>query len=416
MTLTSNTEIGRLGQNSLRNPGLVAGTTKPGTGVHALHLGKYYPPHHGGIETYLRDLLVALGQLGTRCTALVHGSGHSLHSTEDANSQEREQPRVVRAAVWATLLFAPLSPAFPFHLGRLIREEKPDLLHIHMPNLSAFWALLLPSARKLPWVVHWHADVPLTDHSAALRLIYRFLYRPLERHLLRRADVIVATSPPYLESSPALQQFRAKAVVVPLGIKPPHQPAFQDSSTTASRALRLVAIGRLTYYKGFSVLLQALEHCPAATLDLIGEGSERGSLEQLATAAGISDRVTLHGALSDKEMLTLLASADALCLPSIERTEAFGMVLLEAMAQSKACVATAVPGTGMAWVVQNEKTGLIIPPENVEALAAGLSRLVADRELVQRLGAAGKLRFEEQFQIECSAVGILQLYRQLVPS
>ncbi len=392
-----------------------AGTPKNPT-LRVLHLGKYYPPHHGGMETYLRDLLSALGEMGVESTALVHRSERSLRSTEDESSHARQQPRIVRAAVLATMLFAPLSPAFLIQLSRLIREEKPDLLHIHMPNLSAFWALLLPSARKLPWLVHWHADVPLTDHSAALRLIYRFFYRPLERHLLRRAQIIAATSPPYLESSPALQDFRGKAVVAPLGLKPPDQQAARESDADAARPLRLVAIGRLTYYKGFSLLLQALAECPGVTLDLIGEGSERATLENLVHAAGISDRVTLHGALADQELLPLLARADALCLPSIERTEAFGMVLLEAMAQGKACIATAVPGTGMAWVVKHEETGLIVPPEDIGALTAAISRLAADRQLVQRLGAQGKIRFEENFRIERSATGILAACQQLVPS
>lgn len=413
MTLTSNTEIGRLSQNTLRNPGLDAGNATPGAGVRALHLGKYYPPHHGGIETYLRDLLVALGQLGTKCTALAHSSGHSLHSTEDANSHEKEQPRIIRAAVWATLLFAPLSPAFPFQLAKLIEEEQPDLLHIHLPNLSAFWALLLPSARKLPWVVHWHADVPISEHNMMLSLVYRLLYRPLEQRLLQRAAVIVSSSPPYLESSPALQPFRNKATVVPLGLRAPARLT-TNKSPTESGPLRLVAIGRLTYYKGFAVLLRALDKCPDATLDLIGEGSERASLEHLARARGIEHRVKLHGALPDQKMLELLANADALCLPSIERTEAFGMVLLEAMALGKACIATAVPGTGMAWVVKDEETGLIVPPNDGAAMAEALSRLAADRSLAHSLGCAGKARFEDNFRIERSAVGIMRLYQQIL--
>ena len=383
--------------------------------LRALHLGKYYPPHHGGMETYLRDLLWALEQLGVKCSALVHRSNPGLRSTDDAINPGTEQPRIVRAAVWATVLFAPLSPVFPLQLGRLIREERPDILHIHMPNLSAFWALLLPSARKLPWVVHWHADVPLSEHSAALRLIYRFFYRPLERRLLRRAAAIVATSPPYLDSSPVLQQFRGKAVVVPLGLRAPNPPISSEPAADDSRPLRLVAIGRLTYYKGFAVLLAALSRCPGVTLDLIGAGSERAALERLASSLGVGDRVQLHGALPDPEAKALLARADALCLPSIERTEAFGVVLLEAMAQGKACVATAVPGTGMAWVVQHGATGLIVPPGNVEALATALTTLALDRKLTQRLGTGGRVRFEDNFRIERAAVGILHSYQHLFP-
>jgi glycosyltransferase involved in cell wall biosynthesis len=378
----------------------------------ALHLGKYYPPHHGGMETYLRDLLGALQQLGVKSSAVVHRSNLGLRSTEDVINPDNEQPRIVRAAVWATVLFAPLSPAFPLQLRRLIREVEPDLLHIHMPNLSAFWALLLPSARKLPWVVHWHADVPLSEHNWALRLIYRCCYRPLERLLLQRATAIIATSPPYRDYSPQLQQFREKTAVVPLGLRPPDPPVTTERSAEGS-PLRLIAIGRLTYYKGFSVLLRTLARCSEVTLDLVGAGSEHAALERLAVSLGVSDRVRLHGALHDQEVLALLTRADALCLPSIERTEAFGMVLLEAMAQGKACVATAVPGTGMAWVIQHGETGLTVPPNDIEALAAALTTLARDRQLTHRLGSGGKARFEDNFRIERSAAGILATYRQL---
>jgi glycosyltransferase involved in cell wall biosynthesis len=377
--------------------------------LRVLHLGKYYPPHHGGMETYLHGLLQALAPLGVKAIALVHRSTHGARSVEDNASSHR----IVRAAVWFTMLFAPLSPAFPWQLQRLIREEAPELLHIHMPNLSAFWALLLPSARKLPWVVHWHADIPLSTQSLALRWVYRALYRPLERQLLQRAAVIIATSPPYLKSSPSLQLFRDKVSVVPLGLQPPVVVGDSQTDTASSRPLRLIAIGRLTYYKGFANLLHALGQCPGVTLDLIGDGSERPVLAALAAAAGLGDRVTLHGALADEAVQRLLARADVLCLPSVERTEAFGMVLLEAMARGKACIATNVPGSGMPWVVQHEVTGLVVPPENIDALAQAIARLAANPMQMLRLGAAGKARFNELFQIEHSADAIIRIYRSL---
>ena len=121
------------------------------------------------------------------------------------------------AACHGQFLYAPVSPAFPLLLSRLIREFKPDLLHLHMPNTSAFWALLSPAARRLPWLVHWHADVPLDVRRPAVRAMYA-LYRPFEQALLRRAKSIIATSAPYLDSSAALRPWIGKTQVVPLGL------------------------------------------------------------------------------------------------------------------------------------------------------------------------------------------------------
>jgi rhamnosyl/mannosyltransferase len=113
--------------------------------VSVLHVGKYFPPHVGGMETYLRDLMEASTTLGVRSAALVHQSQLGLHSSEEHISADSAAIRITRAATWARLLFTPVSPVFPWLLYRLIKREKPNILHLHLPNPSAFWALLLPS-------------------------------------------------------------------------------------------------------------------------------------------------------------------------------------------------------------------------------------------------------------------------------
>ena len=149
-----------------------------------LHLGKYYPPVAGGMERFLGDLVESQRRAGHDVGVLVHehqrGEGHG------------DPPWLTRCPVWLRLFFAPIAPAYPLWLGRAVRRLRPDVLHIHMPNLSAFWALLLPSTRNLPWIVHWHADVEVSQRS--LRFAYPH-YRIFERALLERAEVIVVTSP-----------------------------------------------------------------------------------------------------------------------------------------------------------------------------------------------------------------------------
>ena len=123
--------------------------------MRVLHVGKYYAPQRGGIERHLQDLCEWLVDHGHQATALVHqpaGRWREVRETIHGVS-------VQRAGCVAAPLYAPISPAFPFTLSRLIKQEKPEVLHLHLPNPSCFWALLSRQARALPWVVHWHADV-----------------------------------------------------------------------------------------------------------------------------------------------------------------------------------------------------------------------------------------------------------------
>lgn len=391
---------------------------QPSTAMHSLrvlHIGKYFSPYAGGMETYLRDLMVAQTEQGLESTALVHESALSLRSSTEQYPAGEQTLCVTRAAVWLRLLFTPISPTFPWLLNRLIKEKKPGLLHLHMPNVSVFWALLLPSARRIPWVIQWQSDVLASKHRLGLRLFYA-LYKPLESAVLRHSARIIASSPPYLESSTTLAPFRDKCEVIPLGIRPP--PQVQENLPVAqgaeSRPLRVLAIGRLTYYKGFQYLIRAMAQVPEATLDLVGSGEEQSRLENLMSELGLIDRVQIHSGVSDEHIQHFMAKADCLCLPSVERTESFGIVLLEAMSHAKPTVISKVAGSGMVWVVEDGVTGLQVPPADASALAISLTILQENRDKLRMLGKNSQDRFKRYFHIGKSAAGVIKLYEQVL--
>ena len=380
-----------------------------------LHIGKYFPPYAGGMETYLRDLMAAQGRQGIRAFALVHQSGIGFKSQDETYNAGEQALPVTRAAVWARLLFTPISPTFLWLLRGLIKTEKPDMLHLHMPNVSVFWALLLPSARKISWVIHWHSDVLASAHHTGLRLFYA-LYRPFERAVLRKSAAIIATSPPYLESSEPLRDFSEKCHVVPLGLAPANtspRASFDEAPDTAG-SLRVLAVGRLTYYKGFEYLIRAAALVEDIEVNLVGTGDLDKSLRDLAQELGVDQRVTFHGHLSDGELEQQYDSCDCLCLPSIERTEAFGMVLLEAMSHSRATVVSAVPGSGMAWVADDGITGLHVLPKDAHSLANCLRNLRDNRDKIRALGGSGREKFDRLFQIDKSAAEVSSLYRDIL--
>ena len=275
--------------------------------------------------------------------------------------------------------------------------------------------LFLPSARRIPWVIQWQSDVLASRHSLGLRLFYR-LYRPFERLLLKRSKAVIASSPPYLESSAPLQDFRDKCAVLPLGLDPafiPPAPACTPPIDDSS--LRVLAIGRFTYYKGFEYLLRAAGEAKRVELHLVGDGELRRPLQRLTADLGIADRVTFHGHLSSAALSEQYAACDCVCLPSIERTEAFGLVLLEAMYFGKATVISEVPGSGMGWIVDHGVTGLQVPPGDAGALANAFRQLRTDRDTLARFGNNGRAKFDQQFHICKPGALVVELYSRLLP-
>ncbi len=384
-----------------------------------LHIGKYFPPFAGGIESYMATLLPALETQDIQTAAIVHDH-QKPSSLWPAFQADKDYPSIYRAPSYGRLLYAPISPHFPYWLQRSLKAFQPDVLHLHLPNTSAFWVLFSAAARRLPWVIHWHSDVVDEKLSSALALAYH-AYRPFEQALLKRSHSVIVTSPPYLQASAALAPWRHKCQIIPLALAQQTPPVVTETARLQAEALwgdggdaalRILNIGRMTYYKGHQVLIDAMQAVPHAHAILVGRGELQTHLQAEVDRQGLSSRVTLPGFVSDELLNALLATCDCFCLPSLERTEAFGVVLLEAMRHAKPVVASQLKGSGVSWVIQADQTGLLVPTGDAPALAAALRRLQADRALCQRLGEAGHQRLLSQFQIDTTAARTADIYRQ----
>lgn len=373
--------------------------------MRVLHIGKFYPPAPGGIESFTAVLARAQAAGGDAVAVLAHAQSRSWHSRrrDDGGVSVHETAR------WGQLAYAPVSPAFPAALQQCLQAHEPDLLHIHVPNTSAFAALLSPVARRLPWVVHWHADIPLDTASRLLRVAYPF-YRPWEQALLRRADAVIATSAAYRDASHALAPWRDKVSVVPLALEDAAAVTADGTPLWPAGLRRVLAVGRLSHYKGFEVLLDSLVDLPDLALVLIGSGEREASLRERVARLGLQSRVRMTGHVDDAALRQAYAQADLFCLPSLDRAEAFGMVLLEAMRAGLPCVASAIPGSGVGEVVADERSGLLVPPGNRVALAAALARLAADAPLRRRFGDAGRQRWQENYRPDAVSAAIRQVY------
>ncbi|WP_448552187.1 glycosyltransferase [Thalassotalea montiporae] len=373
-----------------------------------LHVGKYFAPFKGGIENVMMDLMDEQVRQGHNVSCVVHqhkvGSKYECSNDYGYNSY--------KVPILGILAFTPIAPSFRSILHKAITAEKPDIIHIHMPNVSAFWCFFIAQANNIPWVVHWHADVLGSQPTAAVRLLYPF-YQIFEQKLLKACNSVIATSPPYFKDSIPLLFASDKTCVIPLGIRALPSSPLKNSRPEPS--LNLLIVGRLTYYKGHDVLIRALGKLDSnanVNLSIIGHGDKEKYLRRLVKHLGLAERVFFLGKVSDSELIQEIERADIICLPSIEKTEAFGVVLLEAMRQSKPCMVSNVKGSGMSWVVEHGVTGFVIDSGDADSWARAISSIYQKSDL-EEIGKNALRRFQKMFTIERVAEEISQLYSRV---
>ena len=372
--------------------------------LNILHIGKYHPPVQGGIERFLEDLSREQARLGHTVRILAHRWPALSRSRE----YESHGVLVRETSILCRAVHTPLSPAFPLALRRAVHTTRPHVIHAHLPNVSALWAI--PPARAIPLLVHWHADAASARGDRKLSLLMP-LYRVFEKRLLRRARAIIATSPQALEASRSLAPHKNKCSVIPLGLDPDrlaHPAPAPDSGPPL-----VLAVGRFAYYKGFEHLIRAAAMVPQARFTIAGNGPGLSRARNLVRSLGLENRVSLPGPVDDPTLARLLAECALFCLPSVERTEAFGLALLEAMAHKKPLLTTNIPGSGVACVNIHNQTGLCVPPADSEALARAMTNLLENTETRQTLGLAARERFKEKFHIRSTALAIDSLYQEL---
>jgi rhamnosyl/mannosyltransferase len=359
--------------------------------VKILHLYKDYYPVLGGIENHIKVLAEAQAAAGHQVIVLACDVGWRTRI------EELNGVRVIKAGRLTTAASMPLSLTQPVILARL----GPDIVHIHSPYpLGEVASHFLGQARAT--IITHHSDV--VRQRGWLRL-----YGPLLRRVLRATDRIIATSPRYIETSPWLRPVRDRCVVVPLGVEVDRFAGERARQT----GRELLFVGKLRYYKGVDDLLRALVEIMEVRLTVVGDGPMRGEWEALARQLDLADRVIFTGEVPDDELPTRYAAADLFVLPANARAEAFGTVLLEAMAAGLPCITTEV-GTGTSWVVQHGVTGLVVPPRNPEALAGAIRQLLTDPDVRWRMGQRGRQRARQEFSQQRMVQGVMDLYQAIL--
>jgi glycosyltransferase involved in cell wall biosynthesis len=372
-----------------------------------LHIYRtYYPDSQGGIQEAIRQICLTTQVYGAESRIF------TLSPSPKPSILSSSEGEVIRSRSW----MAPAScdiggPKSLMEYQKLVQWA--DVIHYHFP-----WPFLdilqLANFSRKPTVLTYHSDI-------VKQKFLRKLYGPLMHHTLGRVSAIVATSPNYLDSSPVLRKYlpEGKVKVIPLGISRPqhHQepPNGSDLDYLDQIGVKsgryLLFLGVLRYYKGVHSLVSAAQSIQGNVV-IAGDGPEAKGLRELSKLYQLKNVIFL-GEVTENEKHLLLANCAALVLPSHLRSEAFGMVLIEASMHSKPMICCEV-GSGTSYVNVHGLTGLVVPPENPAALSEACNRLINDVPLANKMGQAALARYEALFSASALGKAHINLYSKLL--
>lgn len=351
-----------------------------------LEVNKAYFPHIGGIESLVRQYSEELGQYGAAVRTLVCRDGKGVTVTEKINGV-----KVVRAGSLGTYFSCPLSLSFIVKFRQMARNA--DIVHVNVPFPLADLALLLSGYRGKV-AVSWHSDIVKQKNLM-------LLYKPLLKYLLGRADVIFTATEGHICGSDFLPEYREKCRILPYGITLgdyldiDRRPVLTEKLAN-KKNIKIFFTGRLVYYKGVDVLLKAFANVKNCELFIAGTGELENKLKAFAKSRGLEKTIHFLGFLPDNTLKQAYADCDIFVLPSVAKSEAFGIVQLEAMVYGKPVINTRLP-SGVPHVSIHGETGITVPPSDPLTLAKAINRLASDKELRERLGRNAALRVREKF-------------------
>ena len=318
--------------------------------------------------------------------------------------EEVEGIKVWRAKSFGIFWGMPIS----FDFFRLFKKlvKSVDIVDFHHPFPLGDLAILLSKPKK--FVVHYHSDI------VRQKILAPFL-KPLTLNTLRKSDIILVSNPNLIKTSSYLRRFKNKCRVVPFGID------FNALSMGIKQekidkiknkyGAFVLFVGRLNYYKGLQYLIEAVKDI-GINLVIIGEGSQEEALKKIVSELGTQEKVYFLPFQKREDLINFYQAAEVFALPSIFRSEAFGIVLIEAMACATPLVSTEL-GTGTSWVNQDGKTGFVVPPKDSNALKIAIKQIIENKELAQKMSQAGIDRAKEKFDLETMLIDVEKIYQTI---
>lgn len=356
-----------------------------------LHISKYYYPFSGGTEQIARDCAFALkDDFIQEIIAFNENGNEDIYTSVDGI-------RVIKCGCITKISSQSISLSYKRILQKEIVDFQPNIIVFHYPNpfVAAILLKELQNHENVKLVVYWHLDI------IRQKFLRRF-FNSQNRRLLGRADVVIATSPNYIEGSKWLKSVKDKCVIIPNCINLERMKLTKEIENRATEIKKendgktiCIAVGRHTEYKGFTYLIQASKLLnDNFKIYITGDGE---LTEVLHKEAANDKKIIFTGRVNDTELKAIILASDIFCFPSITKNEAFGLALAEGMYYQKPAVTFTIPGSGVNYVCINGETGIEVENRNVAQYANAIKMLANNPVLRKTYGNAGKIRVENNF-------------------
>ncbi len=399
-----------------------------------LQVNKFYYPVTGGVEKVVQQLAEGLKDKTDMKVLACQQSGK-------AKQENIHGVPVLKSGSFGVFFSMPVSLSFFRDFRKLSKDA--DLIHMHMPfPLGDLAYLLSPASRKKKLILWWHSDIVKQKK-------FMLFYRPLLALFLKRADLIIAATEGHVRYSPYLRPHTDKCVIIPYGVnefileratkfvkeqmKAPESISLSKLQSKAmpipelksvsaqEEPLKLLFVGRLVYYKGCKILIEAFAKAIQSSNDkaksckieltIVGSGPLEDELRRLSESLKLSGKLHFARADSDEELCQFYAACDVFVLPSVAKSEAFGLVQIEAMSFGKPVINTALE-SGVPYVSLDGVTGLTVPPSDPEALAAAITWMQQHPKERKEMGINARKRVLENFQMSKTLDSVLSVYHR----
>ena len=364
-----------------------------------LQVNKLYYPWVGGVEKVVQQIAEGLNEKDDFKIEVLCCQWKGKRKIEKINGV-----KVIRAQSFGIFWGMPVSFDF-FGLFKKFSKEM-DVIDLHHPFPLGDLALFLfrPKAKL---VVHYHSDI-------VRQKVFDFLIKPFILNTLKKAQKILVSNPNLIKNSAYLKKFHQKCEVIPFGVDLVKFATFDEKEIQKIKQKYrdfILFVGRLNYYKGLEYLIEAMKDV-GANLVIVGGGPEKENLEFRIKNLELKN-VYFLPFQSEDELINYYHACSIFVLPSIFKSEAFGLVLIEAMACGKPLISTEL-GTGTSFVNQDGVTGFVVPPRNSQALAQAIKKILENKKIAQEFGQNARNRAIQEFSLEKMLKKVSEVYKSVI--
>jgi len=375
----------------------------------------YFYPKIGGLENYAYNISKGLkDKYGWEIVVIT-----SNHEEKKDRKDELNGMKIYKLSRLFKISNTPINPMWYFQIKNIIKEEKPDVINAHtpVPFISDVTARV---CGDIPFTLTYHND--LTKENILLNFICKFYYFTIENKTLKISDKIIATSEYYAKKSPYLIRYLNKISIVPPGVQIAkfhpgvNKFALQKKYGNYPFILFVGQLDKTHIHKGIYYLIDAIslvkKKFENILLLVVGKGDNVDNYKNYTQKSSLEKNIVFTGFVSNEELPEYYAGSNVTVLPTYNNSEGFGMVLLEAGACEKPVISTNVGG--IPFVIDDNKTGLLVPPKDPKALAEAISKILNNFGLAKKMGENGYKKVKENFTWEKQIKKTNDLFKDII--